>query len=244
MEDKILEQSTPLYLQIKEIVRHRIETRIYKVGEIIPTELQFQDEFHVSRITIRRAMEELEREGYIERSRGRGSVVLNHNRIQEKKTVNSLTHEMKRRGKVLGSREVKVSIEKADLEVSSGLEILYEDYVLKVERVRVIEEQPFAYAQSCFNLERELPVDKDIYEDSIYETIKKVKAISCEDTWFPKEDVISVEKAKEEIAAKLKIQEGMALLKRCSQIIDKESRVMEYSITYFLPDKYKCSVTY
>lgn len=244
MKEKLDGITQPLYAQIKEIVRKRIESGMYKVGDIIPTEPQFQEEFHVSRITVRRSMDELERDGYIERSRGRGSIVIDNKQQKRKTGFMSLSHEMEKQGIKLGTKDMKVSICEADSKISSGLEILQGDYVLKIERVRMLEDEAFAYACSYFQLEQELPVDASVYKGSLYESIGKLKGISCEELWFPKRDIISAEQASGEVAARLNGSKDTWVLKKCSQIVDAKSKVMEYSITYFLANRYQCNITY
>lgn len=66
----------PLWSQLYDIVSERIETGIYKVGDILPTEMQLMEEFDVSRITVRQAMDKLISENRILRRRGKGTVVL------------------------------------------------------------------------------------------------------------------------------------------------------------------------
>ena len=73
----------PLYMQLKEIIRKDIETGVYARHETIPAEIAFQNEYGVSRITVRQAISSLEQEGYVERSRGRGTQVIWRKGIEE-----------------------------------------------------------------------------------------------------------------------------------------------------------------
>jgi len=72
------ETKKPLYLQIIEYVQHKIEKNEWKQGEQIPTEMELAEKFNVSRITTKRAMEELARDGIIYRKKGQGSFVSNN----------------------------------------------------------------------------------------------------------------------------------------------------------------------
>ncbi|WP_105614030.1 GntR family transcriptional regulator [Vallitalea okinawensis] len=65
----------PLYLQIIEYVKNKIESNEWKQGDQLPTEIELAEKFNVSRITTKRAMEELARDGIIYRKKGRGSFV-------------------------------------------------------------------------------------------------------------------------------------------------------------------------
>lgn len=66
----------PLWSQLYEILQSRIETAAYEEGTLFPTEAELMEEFAVSRITVRQAMDSLLRQGYITRKRGRGTIVI------------------------------------------------------------------------------------------------------------------------------------------------------------------------
>lgn len=65
----------PLYLQVKEQIRHRIAVGELKPGDEIPSIRQLAADIRVSVITIKRAYLELELEGVIQTRHGRGSCV-------------------------------------------------------------------------------------------------------------------------------------------------------------------------
>ncbi|WP_205407561.1 GntR family transcriptional regulator [Collinsella phocaeensis] len=66
----------PLYYQLYSVLKERIIDGVYAVGSILPSESDMIQEFGVSRITIRRALADLENDGYIEKRKGKGSLVL------------------------------------------------------------------------------------------------------------------------------------------------------------------------
>lgn len=81
MENKIklaLKQQSrlPLSLKMKYMLRARLERGEWPVGTQIPTLLELVSEYGVSRATIRAALDELEQEGLIERTRGKGTYVI------------------------------------------------------------------------------------------------------------------------------------------------------------------------
>ena len=63
----------PLYRQLTDLLRDQIDSGELGDGERMPSEAQFGDTFHVSRITVRQALAELEREGRITRVPGKGT---------------------------------------------------------------------------------------------------------------------------------------------------------------------------
>ncbi|WP_308634600.1 GntR family transcriptional regulator [Paenibacillus silvisoli] len=85
----MLNDNKPLYSQILGILRERISQGEYVTGQQLPTELELAEQFGVSRITSKRALIELEREGLIYRRRGSGSFV--KKRDEAKKAVEMKT---------------------------------------------------------------------------------------------------------------------------------------------------------
>jgi GntR family transcriptional regulator len=65
----------PFYIQVAGTIRQRILADEYGDGEILPSSEQFEAEFSVSAITIRKALEILARQGFIKRRRGIGTTV-------------------------------------------------------------------------------------------------------------------------------------------------------------------------
>lgn len=68
-------KKNPLYKQIFQRIKEDIENGVYKINERIMSEPEISVFYNVSRITARNALEELEKEGYIYRIRGKGSYV-------------------------------------------------------------------------------------------------------------------------------------------------------------------------
>ena len=63
----------PLYQQVKDDIRAAIESGKYKTNEKIPPEPELSAEYSVSRIPVRRAVEELCADGYLVKMQGRGT---------------------------------------------------------------------------------------------------------------------------------------------------------------------------
>jgi GntR family transcriptional regulator len=77
MQTKLQQPSgPPLYARVYQSVRDEILSDRYPVGGALPSEYMLEQRFQVSRITVRRALEELERAGLIERSQGRSATIL------------------------------------------------------------------------------------------------------------------------------------------------------------------------
>ena len=62
----------PLYYQLKEIFLDKIENELLKEGDMIPSENELQQIYDVSRATVRKAIQLLVNEGFMEKKKGRG----------------------------------------------------------------------------------------------------------------------------------------------------------------------------
>ena len=234
----------PLYLQIKNYILNQITEKKYNVGDILPSELDFQKQFTVSRITVRNAISELVMEGYLERTRVKGTVVLYRKATENISHANSFSSEMAQQGLEIHTSFVSVSNIRANSMIAENLGIQPDDFVVNIQRIRSTKEYPIAYTESYFTLERNLPVDKELYYGSLYETIKEYCGINWKTEIFRHSDTFTAILADSNLANKLQINSGMPVLKRISKTQDRDGRIFEFAICYYPGDKYSCSVAF
>ena len=72
---ELKESRTPLYRQLMEVLRTKIDEGAYAAGERIPSEFELAEQYGVSRITVRRAVTELCHAGYLSKQQGKGTFV-------------------------------------------------------------------------------------------------------------------------------------------------------------------------
>ena len=72
--------TTPLYVQLADLIRARIDAGDYTAGEKIASEHELAGQFSVGRPTVRQATEQLVKEGLLERRRGSGTFVADASR--------------------------------------------------------------------------------------------------------------------------------------------------------------------
>src|ERR1051326_1848038 len=78
------------------------------VGNAIPSERQLSSDLGVSRLTVRAALDDLAREGYLVRRRGSGTYV-QHPKMSQELTMTSFSDDMRRRGMEPGSRTLSMT---------------------------------------------------------------------------------------------------------------------------------------
>src|SRR3990170_7740280 len=79
----------------------------FGVGDAIPSERQLSSDLGVSRLTVRAALDELVREGYLVRKRGSGTFV-SEPKIAQELTMTSFSEDMRRRGMRPGSKTIEL----------------------------------------------------------------------------------------------------------------------------------------
>ena len=82
----------PLYFQIKEDLKSKIENGILNEGEYLPSEFKLMERYGVSRPTIRQAVENLCQENFLEKQRGIGTMVKSKNSRLSTRNLGFLDH--------------------------------------------------------------------------------------------------------------------------------------------------------
>jgi GntR family transcriptional regulator len=135
---------TPLYEQIKVILRQEMLNGKYGPGSQLPTESELCTKFGVSRITIIRALDELERVGMIRRIRGKGSIVPTQPILSSLSNIAGFSGSVIRQGLRPGAKLLSAeSIEgDFDLLTAFGLPTNTPHRFFKFRRLRLINDIP------------------------------------------------------------------------------------------------------
>lgn len=103
------------YATVKAALRERIAQGGWEPGVRLPSERELVQEFKCARMTVQRALRELEEEGLIERRQGSGSYVAELHPISNLLRVRDIHEEIRERGHVHTTRVCEVLREKADV---------------------------------------------------------------------------------------------------------------------------------
>lgn len=139
----------PVYRQLSLIIKEEIRN-YYATGDMLPSEKTMAQRFQVNRHTVRRAMEELIRAGYINRIHGKGSVVL-------KAPVDYAIHPATRFTETLesqGRRTVSRVLEKCRIAVfnkaAQKLELQHGSFVIFLRTMRIVDACVFCVSSHYF----------------------------------------------------------------------------------------------
>lgn len=161
----------PLYHRVYANLRARIDSD-WGPGDRMPTESELVDEFGVSLITIRRALDELVRERRIERVRGRGTFVAAPPLERELTELTSFTDEMRERGLTARTELRRAALAEAGPRVAEMLGLPPGAAVYAIERLRHVDGVPLLIEQV------EIPaqlapglLDEDLADRSLYDVL-------------------------------------------------------------------------
>ena len=127
--------------EIRDQVLERIETM--EVGDAIPSERLLGTELGVSRLTVRAALDELVREGYLTRRRGAGTFVAEP-KVQKGMNVTSFSDDMRQRGLTPASRTLEFRTVPAGARLGRILHVSPSEPVLAIKRLRLADGEPMA----------------------------------------------------------------------------------------------------
>ncbi len=150
----------PLYYQLKQILLRRILDENATPGQCIPSEKELEEEYHLSRITVRRALSDLASEGYVTREPGRGTFVRPTKLKESSQTLGGFIDDLKSQGLDVKSRIVKCGWQPIPPIVAEKLGSV-PDEVFYIKRLLLADGEPIALARAYLKVGREVTLTSD-----------------------------------------------------------------------------------
>ena len=140
---------TPLYFQLYSLLKQAVLDGTVPNGTQMPTEQQLAESFDVSRITAKRAMDELAKEQLVERQRGRGTyVTYEYAPKPVRAPLIGMLQEIESMGRHSQVRVITCKRMQPPAEIRSLLDLEEKETPLYLVRVRSRDDQPFGYYAS------------------------------------------------------------------------------------------------
>jgi GntR family transcriptional regulator len=142
----------PLYHQLEQDLRERISAGEFKPGDLLPTEERICEQYGVSRITVRRALDALIGQGLILRRRGVGSFVAERREgVRSVRLSGSLDEFLSTAGS-LDQQVLSLAAVTPPAEVVAALELPAGEDAVRLELVSSLSAGPVIYAELYFPL--------------------------------------------------------------------------------------------
>lgn len=134
---------TPKYRQIAQDLLHKIQDNIYPLNTLIPREIDLARIYHVSRPTIRQAIQSLVDLGLLEKRKHRGTLVKQqHLQQQFMQVIENYNQEIDQKGLIPQTKILFFSTIAASTSLSEQLQIKPCDSVFKLRRLRYANHNP------------------------------------------------------------------------------------------------------
>jgi GntR family transcriptional regulator len=202
-------------------------------GQRLPSEPDLAKQLGVSRATLREAMRTFETQGLIRRRQGSGTFVVGKVQILDSglEKLESLETMAKRFGLEISVSDLIVEAISANEEIAGILNVPINAPLTNVRRVVCADGRPVAYLvdilpESIFH-SQDLPEN---FHGSVLDFL-----LGRGDSLTSSRANVSAIGATAEVAKVLEIQRGDVLLHFYSQLFDKSGRIVDYSLSYFIP---------
>lgn len=224
----------PVYIQIHNQIRHEIEQGKWPIGSRIPSERKLALDFHVSRMTLRQALQTLVDEGILERHVGAGTYVANQ-KVQEKVAgVTSFTDLMKAQGRKPSSKTVSYHLAQPSISECDHLKISENTQVLRMERIRYADNVPICFEVTTVPADMIRDFSKSEVTRSFYHALER-RGYQLGGA----QQIVSATVANEQIADYLKIHRGDALLLMRQITCLHSGQPFEYVRTQYVGDRFE-----
>ena len=228
LTERKLEPSIPLYLQVQEMLQEMIGGTEYTAGDKIPSERELSEELGVSRMTVRRAVDNLVRMGLLERDSTSGTRVSlpRVGRALDDKQSRSLSQVLTEEGGQPGSKLLHFEIIRAPQKIAERLQLKLGSRVVVIRRLRLVNEVPFTLETSYLPAEK---VKGLVAEDlagnqSLYRLLKERYGLEVRES--EKEIGISYATVHEAEALRLKVDDAVLLFR--ALVYDQKHQPLEY----------------
>lgn len=177
---------TPLYQQLLEEIKYGINSGKYKYEEKIPTEHELSEKYGVSRITVRRAVDELCTEGYLVKKQGKGTFVCQPKmlrKIARSNEVQGFSEACRVNDMTPGARVISRKVSAAQREEAQFFHIEEHEKVLYIQRVRTANDIPIMLENNFFNYEKFSFLEKvDLENASLFQILKEKSNVEVSQT--------------------------------------------------------------
>lgn len=225
----------PLYHQIFLILRNRIFGGEVQSGEMVPGEQELAVEFNVSRITAKRALNELASAGLVVRERGRGTRVTHRPKAPAvTSSIEGWLENISLMGIATEARVLDFGYVAASEDIAHALEIEPGMDVQHAVRVRSLDGEPMSYLVTYVPADIGRQYDREDLDTKpllLLLELAGVKVASARQT-------ISATLADSEVASALSVHAGTPLIEVRRVVRDSAGRPVEYIRALYRPDVY------
>lgn len=230
----------PLYAQIQSRLKELIRTGEIGVNDSLPGEAELSRIFGISRMTARHALQGLTNEGLTYRERGRGTFVSPPKVEKEITHLLGFSAQIRLLGMKASTRVLASAVIPAEGSIAESLELSVHDEVLRLQRLRLADDEPIAIEEVWIPRSRFPGVEQiDFGKHSLYETLRDRYGVRIGSS----RETIGARQATAEEARLLRITPRSSLLEVSRTLLDVEGQPMEVAHSLYRGDRYRAVLT-
>jgi GntR family transcriptional regulator len=230
----------PLYLQIKETLRTRILDGTYRMHEQMPSEAEMMKAFKVSRITVRQALNDLQKDGLIFKLRGKGTFVAKPKAFQNVTRLQGFGEAMTPMGYETFSRVLRVTQRSAPKDVAERLKLKTGVEVTEIRRLRYLNREPISLDVTYLPADiGERVIKEDLATRDIFLILENEYGCSLGAADLQIEAML----ADDTLARALGIEEGAPVLRIERLTHAADGRPLDYEHLYYRGDAFQYRLT-
>lgn len=230
--------ATPLYIQLKTELQQAISDNVYTSGQKIPTETELSAQYHVSRITVRQAVQALCEEGFLLKKQGKGTFVCQRRISRKLENLMSFTRSCQANGMVPST----VVLERTVVQLTEAEQAMFQQSgdgsYLKISRLRMADLLPVMLDINYFPLPKFSFLSTEDLSGSLYQLLKRYGIR----IYAMRNMTLNVIQADRSMAQQMRISTGTPLFDMVTNNYDRAGDLVHLGREYVVADRYHYSL--
>ncbi|MBR3276912.1 MAG: GntR family transcriptional regulator [Eubacterium sp.] len=237
MESVNNSSSTTLYEQVRQIILSDIDKGVLKKGDKLPSETDLAAKYHVSRVTIRSALNSLEADNILVRKQGRGTFITSPITQYKADDHIGFTKSCLMNGQVPKTELLGFQLQVPKKVIREFLGLAENEPALTSLRMRYVDGRPISVETNYYAKNLSFLMSDDL-NGSLFELLKKKYHITA----IHGGRTLSIAYATAEEASLLKIKKNSPLLFFKDKLVDSIGKPLYYSTQVYLTDNFEISI--
>lgn len=229
-----ISKQVPLYYQLETLLANKIQSGSFAVNEQLPTEAELVQQYGVSRITVRQALQRLEESGLIRRAAGRGTFVNDHREFTGTMRLEGSMEDLISLGLATAVKVLKVTTTTATAEAAERLDIPRHSKIVRCVRLRFHHNEPYSHVVNEVPWEIGSRLAPEDWEGSVSRVLQEKLRIPL----LEAQQRIRASLADAELAAALQTKIGAPLLSVDRLVLTEARRPVEWVHTHYRSDNF------
>lgn len=235
---RTIDYRLPLHIQLKEMIRTKIQEEEYKLGEQIPSEREMAMIYGLNRMTVKNAINGLVEEGYLKRVQGSGTYVIKTGIMRDLETLTGLSATIKDKGMNPSSKVIVNQVIIGYPEMNKQLQLDENAKIFRLLRLRLGDGQPIALEDTYVPYDLFPEIDQQNFEILSLMDFMQQNGV----TVIESQQYLTIEKVNERESKYLNVAPDTPVFAFTYISRDESDRIVEYTKSYTLGDNTKFEV--